>query len=533
MNLSRLPRHAQTVYGAPSNAAGNRQSQASSGIVSVTLIILALASVVACARMPVPTSDATLTPEPSSTMTRAARSATPATPLLKPDVGTATPSAIPLPNEAHFAVSPIAGSRATAKCTPTPVLTPIAYDRNPRAILVEADISGGLERTPRGAHVPLFRLYGDGFVVFAGEPADLSTGLDAVAKTGTLDERVIQQILAFVRDTGFYNLGPLYQPVPLPADLPTARITVNLDKAKTVRVYAPGMGDRPAAFYEVFNYLVKCTSTLSDVFTPGEGYLVAVPAGAVSDFRSKDVLAEWPPNIGVRLADATDGTMVRSTGYASVVALIAQTFPDTLYREGDRVYRVEFHPQLPRAVYQTDWVGAILEAPREFEGRTFDIVGYFRGANLLGEAAGNPPVTRSDWVIADETGAVYVTGGLPPGLDPHSRSDIWSLVRVRGVVVYVRLGTSHLAARQVQVLSRSAPTETPVVAATVTPPAAASATVTPPTSTRAASPLPIRTQMLPGSPKTPPATATLSQAPVPTPLGLATKAPGGASQKSK
>lgn len=42
------------------------------------------------------------------------------------------------------------------------------------------------------------------------------------------------------------------------------------------------------------------------------------------------------------------------------------------------------------------------------------VSGEYQGWN--GEY-GSPPVTRSDWVIADETGWIYVTGRYP-GLDP-------------------------------------------------------------------------------------------------------------------
>jgi hypothetical protein len=66
-------------------------------------------------------------------------------------------------------------------------------------------------------------------------------------------------------------------------------------------------------------------------------------------------------------------------------------------------------------------------------------------------------------VIADDAGAIYVTGVLPTGLDPSSRADAWSVVHVTARVVYVRLGVSHLEARRVEIISRSAPTPTPTV----------------------------------------------------------------------
>ncbi len=492
---------------------GNSGSRTLQNLVLALSILLPAVCVEACTPIRIPTSDqiGTLTPSLTSTA---------APPLLKPTEvlperqgPTPTTTMLPLPNDSNLAVATIRIPPSTAVLVkPTPVQTLIAYDRNPRAILIEADIVGGLAPVPREAHVPLLRLYADGFIVFAGEPTPLSTGLDAVVRTGYLSEAEIQQLLAFLRDSGFYSLEGYYQPKPVPADLPTAYITVNLNKAKTVRVYAPGFGNAPAAFYDAFGYILRSTPETSKAFAPNEGYLAALPAGAVSDFRSKDILAEWAPTVGVRLAEATDGNMVSGSTFANVVSLVAQTWPSTIYREGDRAYRVGFSPQLPRSVHLSDWVGTILQAPREFEGRVFDIIAYYRGSNLLGEARGSPPVTKTDWVIADETGALYVTGMRPQGLDPQSRADIWSLVRVRGVVVYVRLGTSYLEARRVEVLARSQPE------VTLTPTPSTTWTATP---TRTATPTATSMPTV-----LPPPIATFSATAASAPMRLATRASG-------
>ncbi len=500
----------------------------------ILLVALSLfSSMTACARVPIPTSDQTATLTPSLTRTTASPPITATVASSQTAFPTSSPRAIPLPNETVLGMSAArVPTAASVSGKPAPVLTPVAYERNARAILVEADISGGLASAPREAHVPLFRLYADGFVVFAGEQTSLSTGLDAIVMTGNLDERAVQELLALVREAGFYGLEPFYQAKPAPVDVPTARITVNLDKAKTVQVYAPGLRSTPAAFFDAFGYIARTKPENTSVFTPREGYLVAVAAGAVTDFRSKDVLAEWPSSIGVRLADATDGTAVSGSTYSNAVSLVAQTYPNTLYREGDRVYRVAFSPELPRGVHQTDWVGTILQAPREFEGRAFDIVGYYRGANLLGEASASPSVSKSDWVIADATGAIYVTGAQPSGLSPQSRGDIWSLVHVRGVVVYVRLGTSYLEARKVEVLARNTPVRTSTPAATATLAAAvpvttsvASTATAMATGARTLAATPARTLAVPGYPALPTVTVTLSMTAAPAAPRLVTKAP--------
>lgn len=358
-----------------------------------------------------------------------------------------TATGIPLPTMAATPFSTLPPS------TPEPEQMVIAYDRDPRGLLLEADVTGGLSPAPRGAHVPTFRLYGDGFVVFAGERTPLSTGLDAVVRIGYLSDSAIQSLLGYLNQVGFFSLNSFYQPRPSPQDLVTERITVYLRTAKTVRVYGPGLIGTPQTFSYAFDRIAQTLPADAKIFTPADGYLVSQVAGSAADFRSA-VFQTWPTEVGIRLADATDGVTVSGSAYSNIAALVARTSVNTLYREGDRVYRVQFSPNLPRAVHLTDWIGTILEAPREFDGRVFDIVGYYRGGNLFGEARGSAP-TRSDWVILDDGGAMFVTGSAPSNLDSFSRVDAWSIVRLRAAVVYVRSGTSYLEARRVETMVSS------------------------------------------------------------------------------
>lgn len=101
----------------------------------------------------------------------------------------------------------------------------------------------------------------------------------------------------------------------------------------------------------------------------------------------------------------------------------------------------------------TALVEKIGESPGDFAGQTVEIVGYFRGWDLLGEAGEGPPVTRSDWVIQDASGAIYVTGPLPEGLDPASRADTQAVIRLSARVV--KSGeAAYLEAQAVEVISR-------------------------------------------------------------------------------
>lgn len=79
-------------------------------------------------------------------------------------------------------------------------------------------------------------------------------------------------------------------------------------------------------------------------------------------------------------------------------------------------------------------IADIIAHPDQYADRQVEIVGYYRGWDLLKEVQGTPPVTRSDWVIADNSGAIYVTGGAPQNLDPASPQDAQKVIRLMAAV---------------------------------------------------------------------------------------------------
>jgi hypothetical protein len=451
------------------------------------IFFAALLIATACAPIPVPT---TIPPHTST----------------PPRVASPQPTVIA--SEPAFTQTPTRES--TRPPTPTAITTPmpLTFERNPRAILIEADVAN-LATRARDAHVPVFRLYADGLLVCAGESASLATGLDASVRVARLSDSQIVDLLTALDRFGFFALKDYYEPRPKPSDAPTARISIFLNRAKTVQVYAPDDASAPQNFSDAFDAIKQTIPADAPTFAPSEGFLIATSAGTTSEFGASVNPSEWKIP-GIRLADADDGIAIAGNAFAAVVNQIASAYPNVLFREGERVYRVRFAPTLPRAPHLSDSVATILNAPREFDGRQFDIVGYFRGWNLFGEARGNPPVSRNDWVIADASGAMYVTGAMPRGLDPSSRADAWTLIRLRAVVNYVRLGTSHLEARRVEILQTVIATPTPGASLTPTPLATRTplATVTP-TLSASLTPTPLAT-------RTPFATAT--RAPTRTPI---------------
>ena len=97
-------------------------------------------------------------------------------------------------------------------------------------------------------------------------------------------------------------------------------------------------------------------------------------------------------------------------------------------------------------------IAEIIQSPDDYLGEEVEITGYFHGWDLLDEVDEPPPVTRSDWVIADEGGALYVTGMLPANLNPASRDDVGTVIRLTATVA-TRQEQVYLEAQSIEVLT--------------------------------------------------------------------------------
>jgi hypothetical protein len=337
---------------------------------------------------------------------------------------------------------------------PAPTATPrpeIVYDHDPAALIVEADTLSEERPGTLESHVPTLRLYGDGFVVYAGEPALANLGTDAIVMTGHLSEGEVQDILWFIHEAGFFDLKVEESDQELPADVDTAYITVNLtDRSHRVQVYAPDSESTPEAFTRVYQRLTEIRPSDALPFEPDWGTLHARPfGGQVSD------VVRWPEEMGVRLADAAvTGIPLQSEIFQRVRHLLSGRPGRQAYGEGDDLYQVWLRVDWPRRLPLSHLLGRVLESPQDFEGQEVTVVGYYRGWDLLAEVNAPPPVTRSDWVLADATGALYVSAAsaapadLPPG--PGSGNDLWRVLRLSGVVRLTAQGQPYLEADQVQ-----------------------------------------------------------------------------------
>jgi len=149
---------------------------------------------------------------------------------------------------------------------------------------------------------------------------------------------------------------------------------------------------------------------------------------------------------------------------------------DEYSRERCESYELAFHvtpyPQAGEKIYQetyrlhliisklpesTEIIASVIAEPFAFEGQHITVVGYYRGWDLLQEANTAPPVTRSDWVIKDLTGAIYVSANseakVPDGLRPDSLQNTGIILEVKGVVRVTKEGRPYIEATSIERLS--------------------------------------------------------------------------------
>ncbi len=89
-------------------------------------------------------------------------------------------------------------------------------------------------------------------------------------------------------------------------------------------------------------------------------------------------------------------------------------------------------------------IADITSEPMEYEGEAVIVSGEYRGWEA---GHGSPPVTRSDWVVKDGTGSIYVTGKVPSEFDPYD--DRGKQITVRGIV-RVKDGQAYIEAESLQ-----------------------------------------------------------------------------------
>ncbi len=88
--------------------------------------------------------------------------------------------------------------------------------------------------------------------------------------------------------------------------------------------------------------------------------------------------------------------------------------------------------------------GQISKHPRDYEDQIVTLVGYFRGLDLLDEIPTEAPRDRvSDWVIADDSGALWVAYANRLPFPPTSQ-EVWRVVRATGSIRLAGNGVPYL-----------------------------------------------------------------------------------------
>jgi hypothetical protein len=91
-------------------------------------------------------------------------------------------------------------------------------------------------------------------------------------------------------------------------------------------------------------------------------------------------------------------------------------------------------------------IGEVRAASALYEGQTVAIEGVYQGWQ---GGYGSPPVTRSDWLVEDATGWLYVTGKPAGDLDPLG--DIGRTIKITGQVELTEEGEPYLVAEEVEI----------------------------------------------------------------------------------
>jgi len=97
-------------------------------------------------------------------------------------------------------------------------------------------------------------------------------------------------------------------------------------------------------------------------------------------------------------------------------------------------------PGSNQATVENPTIHQIQEQPESYKGRIVNIAGTFKG--WQGKCTGGSPVARSDWMLEDKTGCIYVSGPLPDGLSAISPQD--EQLSVKGIIRVDRSGKTYI-----------------------------------------------------------------------------------------
>ncbi len=94
-------------------------------------------------------------------------------------------------------------------------------------------------------------------------------------------------------------------------------------------------------------------------------------------------------------------------------------------------------------------INEIRTKPDQYLGKEVTLNAFYGDPRR--ECTGNP-FTRSDWMIYDETNAIYGSGKKPPtGIEQYSRRDWGTPIEVQGVVMETDKGVPYIFINEVKI----------------------------------------------------------------------------------
>jgi hypothetical protein len=205
--------------------------------------------------------------------------------------------------------------------------------------------------------------------------------------------------------------------------LDDVQVRLNEEFCLSIGQYAPITGEDLAVSFEEVTEDSRCPSDVTCVWA-GRVSCVVELMHAGSSYRM--TLTE--------LGLTSEYTREEYEEYE--LAFHVTPYPEAGNNIANDTYRL--HLIISKLPELTQIVGSIIAEPFAFEGKNITVTGYYRGWDLLHEADMGPPVTRSDWVIKDSTGAIYISANseakVPDGLSPDSLQDTAIILKVMGIV---------------------------------------------------------------------------------------------------
>jgi hypothetical protein len=92
----------------------------------------------------------------------------------------------------------------------------------------------------------------------------------------------------------------------------------------------------------------------------------------------------------------------------------------------------------------------IIDHQEDFIGKNVTVRGVFRGWKK--NCTSSSMLKRSDWVLEDETGCIYVTGRIPSALSPMQ--PMGEMILVKGRVISTKKGAPAIKASRITLHSK-------------------------------------------------------------------------------